>query len=101
MAMIQAIDEEVCLETRVALPAHFVMKISKHCILNCESQVFTAGGYNWKLKIYPDGLDGCHNSDYLSVLLSMVETSTSSADFEVNVMCSILLYNQNSDYYVY
>ncbi|EYU41019.1 hypothetical protein MIMGU_mgv1a021157mg, partial [Erythranthe guttata] len=96
------------METREATPAHFLIKIESFSLLEkCgidkyETKVFAAGEYNWRLIIYPNGDNTVgEDCDYVSVHLAMADTSSIlPANFEVNVVFSIFLFDQISDNYL-
>ncbi|KAL7145562.1 hypothetical protein ABFS83_07G092600 [Erythranthe nasuta] len=108
MTMTSAADEVTAMEIREASPAHFLIKIDSFCLLEkCgidkyETKEFAAGGYKWKLIIYPNGDNniGKDSSDYVSVHLAMRDTSSLPANWEVNVVFSIFLFNQISANYL-
>ncbi|CAA0833298.1 TRAF-like family protein [Striga hermonthica] len=92
------------METRVASPAHFLVKIKsfslfeKHGIKKFKTREFDAGGYKWKLKIYPNGRD--EHEGYVSVYLAIVDDGL-RAGWEVNADFTICLFNQISCNYRY
>ncbi|EYU41014.1 hypothetical protein MIMGU_mgv1a018547mg [Erythranthe guttata] len=95
------------METRDATPAHFLIKIEPFSLLEkCgiekyETKVFAAGEYKWRLIIYPDGDNTVgEDCDYVSVHLAMADTSSLPANFEVNVVFNIFLFDQISDNYL-
>ncbi|KAH6786541.1 hypothetical protein C2S52_006093 [Perilla frutescens var. hirtella] len=94
-------------ETREASPANLLIKIKDFSLLSdygikkYESRAFEAGGYKWKLIIYPDGDESKdEGGHHVSVYLSVAETSSLPVDWEINAICSIFLYNKNSDNYL-
>ncbi|KAL9162543.1 hypothetical protein ABFS82_07G097000 [Erythranthe guttata] len=100
-------DDYIALETRDASPAHFLFKIESCSLLqNCgidkyETNDFVAGEHKWKLIICPNGEDKAKDSDYISIYLAMGDTSSMPANWEVNAVFSIFLYNQIHDNYLY
>ncbi|GFQ07155.1 probable inactive serine/threonine-protein kinase fnkc [Phtheirospermum japonicum] len=89
------------METRKASPAHYLVKMdsfSLHGIDKYETKGFQAGGYEWKLKIYPDGHG---NSGSVTVNLALADTSALPPNWEVNVVSSICLFNHNTGSYNY
>ncbi|KAL7145566.1 hypothetical protein ABFS83_07G093000 [Erythranthe nasuta] len=100
-------DDYIALETRDASPAHFLFKIESCSLLqNCgidkyETNDFVAGEYKWKLIICPNGDDKRKDCDYISIYLAMGDTSFMPANWEVNAVFSIFLYNQIHDNYLY
>ncbi|XP_012833016.1 PREDICTED: ubiquitin carboxyl-terminal hydrolase 12-like [Erythranthe guttata] len=88
------------METREAAPTHFLIKIDsfyKSGIDKYETTEFVAGEYKWRLIMYPNG-DNIVGKDsgYVSVYLAMADTSSLHANWEVNVVFSLFIYNQIS-----
>ncbi|EYU19477.1 hypothetical protein MIMGU_mgv1a022193mg [Erythranthe guttata] len=87
-----------------APPAHFLSKIEswslldKYGIKQYVTNDFLAGEYKWRLIFSPNGESGKH-SDYISVYLAMSETDSLPANWEVTVVFSIFLFNQNTGNY--
>ncbi|KAI3459811.1 hypothetical protein Pfo_016474 [Paulownia fortunei] len=100
MARLPADDEEFTMETREALPAHFLIKIECFSLLSgygvqkYESREFEAGDYKWRLIIYPDGHKSEKEGNHISVYLAMTGTSSLPVHWEVNAIFSIFLFNQ-------
>ncbi|EYU41010.1 hypothetical protein MIMGU_mgv1a026254mg [Erythranthe guttata] len=96
------------METREASPAHFLIKIESFSLLEkCgidkyETREFSAGEYKWKLIIYPNGDDDKAKdcNDYISVHVAVANTSSLPANWEVNAVFSIFLFNQISANYL-
>ncbi|KAH6786553.1 hypothetical protein C2S52_006105 [Perilla frutescens var. hirtella] len=109
--------EEFSVETRHTSPANLLMKIesfsllSKYGICKYESREFGAGGYKWKITIYPEG----HESDkkqggrgkkkeedgeHVCVCLSASGTKALPVDWEIDAIFTFLLYDQISNSYV-
>ncbi|XP_057793916.1 uncharacterized protein LOC131010417 [Salvia miltiorrhiza] len=88
-------------ETRDVSPANLLVKIecfslfSKYGIDKYESRTFEAGGYKWKLIIYPDG-----ENDYLSVYFSIVDAESLPEGWEVNAIFAFFVHNQLMDNYL-
>ncbi|KAL3641582.1 hypothetical protein CASFOL_012397 [Castilleja foliolosa] len=104
-----AADDEPEMETREASPAHFRVKIdsfsllNKHGIDKVETRQFEAGGYKWRLVMYPNG-HGTGKDDkagYVSVYLAITNTTALPLNWEVNATFSICLFNHVSGNYVY
>ncbi|XP_012851633.1 PREDICTED: ubiquitin carboxyl-terminal hydrolase 13-like [Erythranthe guttata] len=102
MAVNPAIDEITAMETREAPPAHLLVKVESFSLLGTcgideyETTEFVAGDYKWRLIIYFNG----KNCEYVSVSLAMADTSSLPANWEVNVVFNIFLYNQISGNYL-
>ncbi|KAK6121989.1 hypothetical protein DH2020_044263 [Rehmannia glutinosa] len=94
------------METREASPAHFLIKIESFSLLSeCgikkyETREFEAGGYRWRLIIYPDGHVSESEGNHVSVYLAMAGSSSLPVDWEVNAMFSIFLFNKMLDNYL-
>ncbi|EYU41278.1 hypothetical protein MIMGU_mgv1a023598mg [Erythranthe guttata] len=90
------------METREAPPAHLLVKIEYFSFLGTcgtdeyETREFVAGDYKWTLIIYFNG----NNCEYVSVSLAMADTCSLPANWEVNVVFNIFLYNQISGNYL-
>ncbi|XP_012833022.1 PREDICTED: ubiquitin carboxyl-terminal hydrolase 12-like [Erythranthe guttata] len=108
MSVTTAADELANMETREASPAHFLIKIESFSLLEkCgidkyETREFSAGEYKWKLIIYPNGDDDKAKdcNDYISVHVAVANTSSLPANWEVNAVFSIFLFNQISANYL-
>ncbi|XP_012851649.1 PREDICTED: ubiquitin carboxyl-terminal hydrolase 12-like [Erythranthe guttata] len=94
--------EITAMETREASPAHLLVKIESFSLLGTcsideyETREFVAEDYKWRLIIYFNG----KNCEYVSVSLAMADTSSLPANWEVNVVFNIFLYNQISGNYL-
>ncbi|XP_060189927.1 uncharacterized protein LOC132618961 isoform X3 [Lycium barbarum] len=101
-----ASEDEVTVEVRVASPAHYLLKIESFSLLlesgveKFESNEFEAGGYKWKMIIYPDGKGSDKGSEHVSVYLALSGTSFLPAGWEVNAIYNFFLFNQLSDNYL-
>ncbi|CAA0833293.1 TRAF-like family protein [Striga hermonthica] len=93
------------METREASPAHLLVKIEsfslfeKHGIKEFKTSEFEAGGYEWKLSIYPNGRE--IDEGYVSVYLAIVDSGYLPKGWEVNATFTICLFNQISCNYRY
>ncbi|GFQ06905.1 ubiquitin carboxyl-terminal hydrolase 12, partial [Phtheirospermum japonicum] len=99
---------ETTIETREAPPAHFLIKIESfslidnHGIDKYETKEVLDGDYKWILIIYPNGHKrGRDGEGYVSVYLSISDTTSQRAYWEVDATFSICLFNQISDNYRY
>ncbi|EYU41004.1 hypothetical protein MIMGU_mgv1a023974mg, partial [Erythranthe guttata] len=93
-------------ETKEASPAHFLIKIESFSLLGkCgiekyDTNEFFAGEYKWKLIICPnEDENGKKHSEYISVNLAMVDTISLPANWEVNAVFNIFIFNQISGNY--
>ncbi|KAJ6910075.1 hypothetical protein NC652_020927 [Populus alba x Populus x berolinensis] len=75
-----------------APPIHYMVKIElfsslgKNAVETYESGVFEAGGYKWKLVLYPNGNKRNNVKDAISLYLAMVDASSLPRGWEVNVI---------------
>ncbi|KAL8238346.1 hypothetical protein R6Q59_019427 [Mikania micrantha] len=80
-------------------PAHYKLKIESFSLLseagieNYESDVFEAGGYKWKLEVYPNGNERELAGDHISVYLVICDTQHLQKEWEVHVYFKILIYD--------
>ncbi|KDO40760.1 hypothetical protein CISIN_1g020276mg [Citrus sinensis] len=84
-------------------PAHFLLKIEAFSSLvendveNYKSLEFDAGGYKWKLVVYPNGNKNENVKDHISVYLAMVGTSSLGLGWEVYVIFRLFVLDQKKD----
>ncbi|PHT43059.1 hypothetical protein CQW23_17084 [Capsicum baccatum] len=77
-----SLPQEVTVEVREASPAHHLLKIesfslpSESGINKIESNEFEAGGYKWKMIIYPDGNTLENGSGHISTDFSLSGTNS-------------------------
>ncbi|KAK1577035.1 hypothetical protein Q3G72_018572 [Acer saccharum] len=87
------------LKGRNAPPSDYLFKIksfsllSKASIERFSSDDFEAGGYNWRLWIYPTGNKSRNGKDHISIYLEPLETSSLPAGWEVNVISNFFIFN--------
>ncbi|KAK3404311.1 hypothetical protein EUGRSUZ_K00615 [Eucalyptus grandis] len=100
-------DEHDVLSTefRDVVPAHFVLKIksfslfAKKSIEKYESGEFEAGGYKWKLILYPNGDKNRNGEDHVSVYLAASGTSPFQLGWEIHAVVRLSVYDQTCDRY--
>ncbi|KAH6834981.1 hypothetical protein C2S53_019501 [Perilla frutescens var. hirtella] len=98
-------NEEFSMEISDAPPADLLIKIQRfsklwmHGVEKHESSSFLAGNYKWKLIIYPNGRECKNDGDHISVYLSVADTDSLPAGWEISANLSIFLHNQISDNY--
>ncbi|KAG6763303.1 hypothetical protein POTOM_030717 [Populus tomentosa] len=89
-----------------APPIHYMVKIElfsslgKNAVETYESGVFEAGGYRWKLVLYPNGNKSNNVKDYISLYLAMVDAGSLPRGWEVNVIFRLFLLDQSKDSYL-
>ncbi|KAK4737927.1 hypothetical protein R3W88_001624 [Solanum pinnatisectum] len=82
-------DEQMIVEVREALPAHYLLKVESFSLLSesgidkFESNEFEAGDHKWKMIIYPNGNVLENGSQHISVYLSISGTSSLTTGWEV------------------
>ncbi|KAK7268874.1 hypothetical protein RIF29_21583 [Crotalaria pallida] len=87
-------------------PTHYVVKIqsfsllTKNSIERYESGEFEAGGYKWKLVLYPSGNKKKNVKDYVSLYLALDEASSLQPGWEIYVNFRLFLHDQNKDNYL-
>ncbi|XP_059653033.1 uncharacterized protein LOC132300102 isoform X2 [Cornus florida] len=87
-------------------PSHFIFKIEFFSLLletkteNYESDVFEAGGYNWKLSFYPNGNSKRNGKDHISLYLVISNTHNPSCGWEVNVNFKLFVFDHIHDKYL-
>ncbi|KAE9446255.1 hypothetical protein C3L33_21846, partial [Rhododendron williamsianum] len=96
--------------TREVPPAHYTFKVDSFSLLSnilsksevekYESDMFEAGGYKWKLSLYPSGRKERNANGYVSLYLAIAEKDTLPLGWEVNVKFNIFVYDQLRDNYL-
>ncbi|KAI8532623.1 hypothetical protein RHMOL_Rhmol11G0227700 [Rhododendron molle] len=87
-------------------PAHYTLKLTSFSIFrdtkigNYESGVFEAGGYKWKLCIYPNGNAKMNVKGHLSCYLAIADTETLPPGWEVNAGFKLFVFDQVRDKYL-
>ncbi|XP_042508236.1 uncharacterized protein LOC122084219 [Macadamia integrifolia] len=87
-------------------PTHFQLRIdsfsllSKSSLERYDSGNFEAGGYKWKLCLYPKGNKGKNGEGHISLYLEISETDSLSPGWEVHALFRLLLLDQLGDKYL-
>ncbi|XP_059654604.1 uncharacterized protein LOC132301363 [Cornus florida] len=88
-------------------PSHYIFKIQSFSMLlknigNYESGVFEAGGYKWKLSIYPNGNKKRKGKDqYISLYLAVSDdTANLPSDWEIIVNFKLFVFDHIRDKYL-
>ncbi|KAE9447079.1 hypothetical protein C3L33_21022, partial [Rhododendron williamsianum] len=87
-------------------PAHYTLKLTSFSLFrdakvgNYESGEFEAGGYKWKLCIYPNGNAKMNVKGHISCYLEMADTETLPPGWEVNVSFKLFVFDQVRDKYL-
>ncbi|XP_010487620.1 PREDICTED: MATH domain and coiled-coil domain-containing protein At3g58220-like isoform X2 [Camelina sativa] len=74
--------------------------LTKHAIERYETESFEAGGYKWKLVLYPNGNKSKNTKDHVSVYLALADSSSLSPGWEVCAVFRLYLLDQNTDSYL-
>ncbi|KAJ0042321.1 hypothetical protein Pint_18345 [Pistacia integerrima] len=89
---------------RDAPPSHYLLKIHSFSsfsnINKFISDNFDAGGFQWKLCLYPNGDKENHGEGHISVYLELTEMSSLSIGWEINVIFNFFVFDQLQDKYV-
>lgn len=87
-------------------PTHYMVRLQSFSLLTkndiekyCTSE-FEAGGYRWKLIIYPDGNKTKNITDNISIYLMLAESSLLHPGLEVHAIFKLFLRDQNKDNYM-
>ncbi|KAM1418252.1 hypothetical protein ACFXTN_020064 [Malus domestica] len=91
-----------------ASPAtHYTLKLESFSMLKelpedhrCESDEFQAGGYKWKLVVFPYGNKKKNVEHHISINLEMARTDSLQPDWEVYVDFRVYLLDQEKGTYV-
>ncbi|KAL7251756.1 hypothetical protein ACSBR1_013585 [Camellia fascicularis] len=99
-------QDVVSRSTSDAPPAHYTVEIQLFSLLTTnnmeryDSGDFKAGGYKWKLALYPSGNKSKGIKDHLSLYLVMAEGSSVHPGWEVHAVFRLFVLNQNKDTYL-
>ncbi|XP_015899301.3 TNF receptor-associated factor homolog 1b [Ziziphus jujuba] len=100
------VQEGVSTLISVAPPTHYTLKINnfsllaKNSIDRYESGEFQAGGYKWKLVVYPSGNKNRNVKEHVSVYLAMIKENSLPTGWQVYANFSLFLLDQNEDNYM-
>ncbi|KAH7573323.1 hypothetical protein JRO89_XS03G0116800 [Xanthoceras sorbifolium] len=89
-----------------APPTHYKLKIQlfsllvKNAVEKYESAEFEAGGYKWKLVLYPNGNKSKNVRDHISLYLTLADTSSLPLGWEVYAVVRLFLLDQSKDNYL-
>ncbi|XP_014625180.1 LOW QUALITY PROTEIN: uncharacterized protein [Glycine max] len=87
-------------------PAHYVMKVqsfsllAKNSIERYESGKFEAGGYKWKIVLYPNGNKSKDVREHISLYLALDDTNSLHHGWDIYVNFRFFLHDQNNDNYL-
>ncbi|XVE65469.1 hypothetical protein DITRI_Ditri08aG0002300 [Diplodiscus trichospermus] len=101
------INEAATSISEAAAPTHFILKIESFSLLTktgiekYESAEFEAGGYKWRLVLYPNGNKSRNVKEHLSLYLVFVDVgSLLRRGWEVHAIFRFFLLDQNKDNYL-
>ncbi|XP_043705194.1 protein RESTRICTED TEV MOVEMENT 3-like [Telopea speciosissima] len=107
MALFSSDGEEVLSRTiRGEPPTHFALRIKSFSLLKnsllerYDSGDFEAGGYKWKLILYPKGNKNKNGEGHISIYLVMSETNSLSPGWEVHALFRLFVLDQLRDKYL-
>ncbi|KAL2319946.1 hypothetical protein Fmac_028915 [Flemingia macrophylla] len=87
-------------------PSHYLFKIESYSELmktgveKYETNVFEAGGYKWRLILYPNGNIKHSGSGYVSLYLAIADTEKFSHGWEVNVNLKLFVFDKKNNNYL-
>ncbi|KAJ1439471.1 TRAF-like [Sesbania bispinosa] len=87
-------------------PAHYLFKIQSYSVLmntgveKYETNVFQAGGYKWRLILYPNGNLHSNGSGYVSLYLAIADTDKLSNGWEVDVHFKLFVFDKKNNNYL-
>ncbi|KAL5539235.1 hypothetical protein UlMin_044559 [Ulmus minor] len=73
--------------------------LSKSSFEVYSSEPFAAGGYKWRLSIYPNGNKKRGGKDHISIYLELMDPSSLPADWVFNALVNSFVYNKPSKKY--
>ncbi|XVE76884.1 hypothetical protein DITRI_Ditri13aG0016200 [Diplodiscus trichospermus] len=93
--------------TRDLPPAHCLLKINSFSAFaeadameKYESGVFEAGGYKWRLVLYPKGNKKSNGDGCISLYLQIAETETLPLGWQINVNFKLFVFDNVRDKYL-
>ncbi|XP_071918547.1 uncharacterized protein [Coffea arabica] len=95
---------------RKAPPAHYILKIDSYSFLLAilkikgasfySTDIFEASGYKWRLYFYPDGDKERYGEGYISLYVSIEDTSALQLGWEIDANVRFFVYDQIRDEYL-
>ncbi|XP_031253466.1 ubiquitin carboxyl-terminal hydrolase 12-like [Pistacia vera] len=84
-------------------PSHYLLKFQSFSSLNnlnkFISDKFDAGGFKWKLCLYPNGDKKIKGEGHISVYLELAEMSSLPTGWEINAIFNFFVFDQLQDKY--
>ncbi|XP_022770064.1 uncharacterized protein LOC111313664 [Durio zibethinus] len=99
-------NSEIVRYKRDIPPAHYSFKIESLSLLlntkveKIESGIFEAGGYKWRMVLYPSGNTKSNGQHYISLYLANEETKVLPQRWEVNAELKLFVFDQKEDNYL-
>ncbi|KAM4099665.1 hypothetical protein ACB094_05G009300 [Castanea mollissima] len=86
-------------------PDNFLLKIESFSLLSkswleYKSDFFEAGGYKWRLSLYPKGIKKNVMNGHISLYLAITETKELPLGWEVNASFKLFVFDQIRDEYL-
>ncbi|KAK8587863.1 hypothetical protein V6N12_022334 [Hibiscus sabdariffa] len=87
-------------------PAHYCFKIEAFSLLSdtkaekIESGIFEAGGYKWRMVLYPNGNPKSNGKDFVSLYLAIEETKSLPQRWEVKAEIKLFVFDQKENNYL-
>lgn len=88
-------------------PAHYLFNLNSFSLLaeeesieKYESGVFEAGGYKWRLLLYPSGNKKRNGDGCISLYLQIADTETFPLGWQINVNFKFFVFDQIRDKYL-
>ncbi|KAI5580861.1 hypothetical protein BDE02_08G181800 [Populus trichocarpa] len=101
---------EVIRSKRSIPPADYTLKIDSFSLLSqifskpdaqsYQSDSFEAGGYEWRLSLYPSGDSIRNGNGYISFYIILADPDNMPAGFEINVSFKLFVYDHFQDEYL-
>ncbi|XVF79791.1 hypothetical protein PTKIN_Ptkin15bG0018000 [Pterospermum kingtungense] len=97
---------EIVRNRRDLPPAHYSFKIESFSLLlntkveKVESGIFEAGGYKWRMVLYPNGNTKSNGKDFISLYLAIEETKYLPQRWEVNAELKLFVFDQKENNYL-
>ncbi|XP_031261665.1 ubiquitin carboxyl-terminal hydrolase 12-like isoform X2 [Pistacia vera] len=89
---------------RDAPPSHYLLKIQSFSSLTnlnkFISNNFDAGGFKWKLCLYPNGDKENKGEGHISIYLELAKMSSFQIGWEINMIFNFFVFDQLQDKYV-
>ncbi|XP_045789205.1 uncharacterized protein LOC123884202 [Trifolium pratense] len=87
-------------------PADYLFKIQSYSLLveskveMFDSNYFQAGGYTWKLILYPNGNSNSNGKDHVSLYLAIVDPENFTGGWEINVNFKLFVFDAINNNYL-